>query len=255
MKSIVYSTKEIADLCGIHPNTVRLYENWGYISTAERGTNNYRRFTDKHLRQMRLARIALPGPYPIDPDIVQSLIKSYAAGDTPSAVKLAEEYLARVKTEMSKAHGAMKVPDKWFENKPGRREIILHETRKNVAATLGLTIDALRTWERNGLYSTTKNTRGRLQFSEWDIEKLMVIRLLRNCGYSIASLRNVFGNEEVLMEKPSGLLSLNPDGSEINYITDRYIEYLESHIRRAGKIIGLLEKYQRIENSTDASGG
>lgn len=128
MRSKIYSTKEIADLCSIHPNTVRLYENWGYISKAERGTNNYRRFTDKHLLQMRLARIALPGPYPIDSDIVQDLVKSYAAGDIRGAVKLAGEYLARVKAELRKALEAMKVLDKWFENKPGSKGNIIHET-------------------------------------------------------------------------------------------------------------------------------
>ncbi|HEX3044499.1 MAG TPA: MerR family transcriptional regulator [Bacillota bacterium] len=243
MKGKIYSTKEIADLCGIHPNTVRLYEKWGYISKADRGTNNYRRFCDEHLRQMRLARTALPGPYPIDYDIVQGLVKKYAAGDKQGSMKLAGKYLAQVKTEMSKAVAAMKVLDRWFENKPGSKENIVYETRKRVAATLGLTIDALRTWERNGLYTISKNARGKLQFSEWDIEKLMVIRLLRNGGYSIASLLNVFGNEEILIEKPSKLLSLNPAGSEINYITDRYIEYLEGHILRAKKIISLLEKY------------
>lgn len=240
MKRKIYSTKKIADLCGIHPNTVRLYEKWGYISKAERGKNNYRRFNDKHLRQMRLARAALPGPYPIDYGIVHGLVKKYAAGDIKGSMQLAKEYLVKVEAELKKAVQAMEVLDKWFENKLGSKENTVYETRKKVAAALGLTIDALRTWERNGLYCISKDTGGRLQFSEWDIEKLMVIRLLRNCGYSIASLLNVFGNEENLMIKPSDLLSLNNTGSEISYFTDRYIEYLEGHIERAKGIISLL---------------
>jgi DNA-binding transcriptional MerR regulator len=197
-------------------------------------------FDENHLRQMRLARVALPGPYPIKGETVQNLVKEYASGNLQDALNLAAEYLAGVEAELKKALQAMEVLDNWFENKPGSKERLTFETRKKVAAALGLTIDALRTWERNGLFSIPKNIEGKLQFSEWDIEKLMVIRLLRNCGYSIASLLNVFANEQNLMEKPSTLLSLNSDGTEFSYVTDRYIEYLVSHIQRAKKIISLL---------------
>jgi len=136
----------------------------------------------------------------------------------------------------------MKALDKWFENKPGSKAIS-YETRKKAAAALGLTIDTLRTWERNGLYCIFKNTDRKMQFSEWDIEKLMVIRLLRNCGYSIASLLNVFGSGTNMEGKPSKLLSLKRNESEISHITDRYLEYLEDHMVRAEKIIDLLKEW------------
>jgi DNA-binding transcriptional MerR regulator len=241
MKKKLFSTKQIADLCGVHSNTVRLYEKWGFIAKAERAANNYRMFNETHLRQMQLARVALPGPYPINYQTVQCLVKEYAAGDLRGSMKLAEEYLTGVEIELQKALQAMDVLDNWFENKPGSKDKTLFETRKNVAAALGLSIDALRTWERNGLCVIPKNTKGRLQFSEWDIEKLMIIRLLRNCGYSMASLLNVFINEQSLIKKPSTLLSLNSDGTEFSYVTDRYIEYLEGHIHRATKIVSMLE--------------
>lgn len=244
MKVRIYSTKEIADLCGVHPNTVRLYEKWGYIAQAERGRNNYRKFNEEHLRQMRLARVALPGPYPIDYGIVQGIVKEFAAGNLKASMELAQEYLTGVKAELGKALEAMEVLDKWFVNKPGGKDKMVYETRKEAGKALGLTIDALRTWERNGLFSVSKNAQGKLEFSEWDVEKLMVIRLLRKCGYSIASLLNVFGNETEPAEKPSKLLSLKDNESEINYYTDRYIDYLEGHIKRAGEIVDLLGVYR-----------
>jgi DNA-binding transcriptional MerR regulator len=141
----------------------------------------------------------------------------------------------------------MEVLDRWFENKPGSKDIIVSETRKKAGEVLGLTIDTLRTWERNGLYSVSKNVQGKVRFSEWDMEKIMVISLLRKSGYSIASLLNVFGNEENLAEKPSKLLSLKANESEIGYFTDRYIEYLEGHLERARKIIDLLKKSEKME--------
>ena len=53
-----YTTTEVAKIIGIHPNTVRMYEEWGLIPLAERKPNGYRVFTDFHIEQLRLARIA-----------------------------------------------------------------------------------------------------------------------------------------------------------------------------------------------------
>lgn len=80
LKTTTYSTRQIADLVGVHPNTVRLYEEWGYISKAKRKRNHYRVFNEKHLFEMRLARVALPGPYPFDEKLVHGLVRRFAAG-------------------------------------------------------------------------------------------------------------------------------------------------------------------------------
>ena len=53
-----YKTSEVAKIIGIHPNTVRMYEEWGLIPEAKRKPNGYRVFTDFHIEQLRLARIA-----------------------------------------------------------------------------------------------------------------------------------------------------------------------------------------------------
>ena len=53
-----YSTSQTAEIIGIHPNTVRLYEELGLITPPERKPNGYRIFTDLHIRQFRIARLA-----------------------------------------------------------------------------------------------------------------------------------------------------------------------------------------------------
>ncbi len=35
----IYKTSEVASIIGVHPNTVRLYEEWGLISKPERLEN------------------------------------------------------------------------------------------------------------------------------------------------------------------------------------------------------------------------
>ena len=51
-------TNEIAKKANVHPNTVRLYEKWGYISPVFRKQNGYRVYTETHLKQMYIARLA-----------------------------------------------------------------------------------------------------------------------------------------------------------------------------------------------------
>lgn len=51
-----YQTSEVAAIVGIHPNTVRLYEKSELLPKPER--NGYRVFTDFHVEQCRLIRIA-----------------------------------------------------------------------------------------------------------------------------------------------------------------------------------------------------
>ena len=53
-----YKTSEVAKIIGIHPNTVRMYEEWGLIPEAKRKPNGYRVFTDFHIEQLRFAHIA-----------------------------------------------------------------------------------------------------------------------------------------------------------------------------------------------------
>ena len=54
-----YKTAEIARHIGIHPNTVRLYEELELIPKPARKENGYRVFTEFHLEQIKFARLSL----------------------------------------------------------------------------------------------------------------------------------------------------------------------------------------------------
>ena len=54
----IYSTSDIAKMIGIHPNTVRFYEDMQLITRPERKENGYRVFTDLHIYQFKIARMA-----------------------------------------------------------------------------------------------------------------------------------------------------------------------------------------------------
>lgn len=54
-----YRTAQVAQSIGVHANTVRLYAALGLIPKAQRRANGYRIFSDFHIEQFRLARMAL----------------------------------------------------------------------------------------------------------------------------------------------------------------------------------------------------
>jgi DNA-binding transcriptional MerR regulator len=63
MASRPLRTSDIAKELGVHPNTVRLYETWGFLPAIPRGKNKYRQYTGVHLEQARLAHLTLRWPY------------------------------------------------------------------------------------------------------------------------------------------------------------------------------------------------
>ncbi|WP_462406914.1 MerR family transcriptional regulator [Gracilibacillus sp. Marseille-QA3620] len=48
----------MAELSKVHPNIVRLYEEWQFISLIPRKSNGYRVYSDLNLKQMKIARHA-----------------------------------------------------------------------------------------------------------------------------------------------------------------------------------------------------
>ena len=100
-----YRTSEIAKIIGIHPNTVRLYEELELIPKPDRMPNGYRVFTDLHIEQFRLARLAFQVEVlqnGLRKKIVQ-MIKVSAAGDYDKALELTEGYRMQLRQEIANA--------------------------------------------------------------------------------------------------------------------------------------------------------
>ena len=51
-----YRTAQVAEMIGIHPNTVRLYEESGLIPKPARRANGYRVYTDEDIRRLKIIR-------------------------------------------------------------------------------------------------------------------------------------------------------------------------------------------------------
>jgi hypothetical protein len=89
-------TSDLAKAVGIHPNTVRRYVDRGLLPPVERSPSSYRRFTQRHLDCLRLARLVYGGPYP-GKAIFQSgarIFQSTIGGDLSGALELAHRHAA-----------------------------------------------------------------------------------------------------------------------------------------------------------------
>lgn len=105
-----YSTSEISKIVGIHPNTVMLYEKWGYIAPVERKENGYRIYTETHVDQIKLVRLALKGQL-IKCYMkfeIQNIIRCAAQGDLKKALNLGREYLTNIQNEKNNELKVMK---------------------------------------------------------------------------------------------------------------------------------------------------
>lgn len=60
-----------------------------------------------------------------------------------------------------------------------------------VAAELGLSVEALRYYERAGLSAPARDAGGRRDYSPFDIEQLRLVTGLRAVGISIESIRQL----------------------------------------------------------------
>lgn len=238
-KKSVYTTKEIADLVHVHVNTVRMYEKLGQISKAERKANGYRVFTSKHLDEMKLARLAFPGPYPVSSRSLFDMVHAFIEEDILNALKYAKQYKALVIEEQEKSRESLRTLDQWYKGQYGSERIIA-VGRKAFAAINKVSVETIRSWERTGLYEPKVNSRRNKQYSEFDYEKVQIIRLLRKSGFSIESLYHVYHSDEEI-KSPSYFLEKIYSNKESEYEADEWMKHIEDHIKRANRIIKFIE--------------
>ncbi len=246
------STAKIAKAVGCHPNTVRLYEQWGLISPVARSPKGYRLYTDEHLDQMRLARLALEGAYP-GPNIRRSiigLIKIVASHDYPAALEKVYQHLQIVLAERDQAESAVKFLQRWALGDAAEQDDASMQIQQ-VAALLNVTIDMLRNWERNGLVSVPRNPANRYrQYGGPEIGRLRVIRLLRQTGYSPNAILRMMieldrSRGQISPEELRRVLDTPRPDEDVYMAADRWISTLEEHEKRAREIIGMVEEMAR----------
>ncbi len=183
-----YKTGEVARKIGIHPNTVRLYEALGLIPKPERAANGYRIFTDFHIAQCHLIRVAF------QVEVLQhglrkkitEMLKASANRDFKTAILRIDEYIGQIKQEIFNAEEAANLTKQLLTGKETCSMQSLK--RKEVSKALDISMDTLRNWEMNGLLTVKRRENGYRIYMEEDIRQLKIIRTLRSANYSLESI-------------------------------------------------------------------
>ncbi|MFC1977678.1 MerR family transcriptional regulator [Chloroflexota bacterium] len=237
-----YKTSEIAKATGVHPNTVRLYEVLGLLQPVRRGNNNYRLYTLAHMEQMHLARIALRCGF-VEGNIRKqaiSIIKTAAKGNLKLALRGAYDYLAHIKNERAKADEALTILQKWMN----KRSIVSTEDillgRGNASKLLGVSIDALRNWERNGLLNVPRNSKnGYRMYGQKEVDRAKIIRTLRAANYSMMAILRMLKAIDTNSREPDifEIVSTPQPDEDMLYATDRWILTLLETEKDADELI------------------
>ena len=238
-----YRTSEIAKIIGIHPNTVRLYEELELIPKPDRMPNGYRVFTDLHIEQFRLARLAFQVEVlqnGLRKKIVQ-MIKVSAAGDYDKALELTEGYRMQLRQEIANAEEAIDIVKRILD---GRQEENVHTMkRKKVSEYLNISMDTLRNWEMNGLLTVRRRQNGYRVYTDDDICRLKIIRSLRCANYSLEAIFTMLGQ----VSKYPGIdikraLDTPKEDTEIIAVCDKLVTSLTKAESNAEKMLDKLKE-------------
>ncbi|NMM63263.1 MerR family transcriptional regulator [Clostridium sp. P21] len=240
-----YRTAEVAKIIGIHPNTVRLYEELSLIPKPRRQSNGYRVFTDLHIEQFKLARIAFKI------EVLQNglrkkvveIVKLSAAGNFKKAISLTQDYVEQIQKEQSNAEEAIESVKQLLSNETTDT---LSFKRKEAAEYLQVSMDALRNWEMNGLLSVKRKQNGYRVYRDEDIRRLKIIRSLRCANYSLEAILRMI---EALSKNPNvnikKVLDTPSENDEIISVCDKLITSLKWAEKNAHVMLFHIKKMKR----------
>jgi DNA-binding transcriptional MerR regulator len=244
-------TSDLAHAVGCHPNTVRRYVEWGLLPPVPRAANGYRLFTYKHLDCLRVARMVYTSTYPGKAIRLSAsqIIERAVADDWGGALERSYVHLALVKSERAQAEIAVMLLERWATGTAAdatERPMQIGQ----VAHLLGVSIDMLRNWERNGLITIPRNADNRYRYyGSAEISRLRVIRMLSRAGYSLmAILRMMLQLDRGVTTNLRYSLDTPPPDEDIYAASDRWLSTLADQEQVALRLITLIEEI--IKNRT-----
>lgn len=241
----VYTTREIAQAAGVHVNTVRFYEQIGFLTAPKRRPNGYRVYTDLQLCQCLLVRRAMRA------EVLQNglrkqaveIVRKCASRDDEAAIASAKAYLSMIRAEMESARAAAASVQKALTARADSDDT--YRNRRDAARLLGVTCETLRTWERNGLLTVARRENGYRAYSAADMERLNIIRTLRCANYSLAAIyRLLAGLDAGARQNALTMLDTPAEGEEILSACDRLLFSLTKTEADALEMLRMLGEIQ-----------
>jgi len=148
-----------------------------------------------------------------------------------------------VRSERAQADVAAGLLERWALGTPA--DVTAQPLQIGQAARLlGVSIDILRNWDRNGLIDIPRDpSNGYRRYGSQELSRLRVIRMLSRAGYSLAAILRMLiqldrGDKTDLRR---ALDTPRPD-EDVYQASDRWISTLIDQEQRAHTIIALIEE-------------
>lgn len=168
-----------------------------------------------------------------------------ATGDFDTAISIATDYLKQVQKERENAEEAIEIVKRILSG--GIPENTHFFKRKEVSEYLGISMDALRNWEMNGLLTVKRRQNGYRVYTDEDIQRLKIIRCLRCANYSLEAilrmLRQLSENPNIDIKKA---LDTPKEDTDIMTVCDKLISSLLNAENNADEILLRLQKMKLI---------
>lgn len=213
-------------MIGIHSNTVRFYEDMGLIPKPERKANGYRVYTEQHLNQLQLLKIAFKAEI-LSANLRKEaidIVKISASGDFDMAIQKTLSYRSHIETEIGKAQEAVRLTEEMISGN-GENGISCVLGRREAAIQIGVSFDVLRDWERNGLIDVPRHG-NRRKYGVPEMKRLKIIAVLRNANYSQSAIRRMLIKLEHGETDLLSAIDTPARDDNIISVADRYITSL-----------------------------
>lgn len=179
-RRVGYSTQQVRDL-----------ERLGVIPPAERGSNGYRRYAERHETAARAYRAmaAAIGPVParrLMPTLIVASVEEAAERIDELHVGLADER-SRVREALRGLDVALAEADDDFDDADAM-------TIGELAQALGIRPSALRHWEREELVHPLRGTASTRSYGSAAITEARIVAALRAGGYGIPAISRILGH-------------------------------------------------------------
>lgn len=193
---------DLARAAGISAQTVREYEQTGFIPASARGSGGRRRYEERHRAALLAARAMIAGYGWMNARRVMRLAH---AGDLDAAVALINERHAALHQSRLDAEATLAAlreiaaaqPEQGDPVPPGGRRSRRHRRIGEAAEIAGVRVSALRFWERQGLIEPSRDPSSGYRLYDVDqLRRLRVLALLRRSSYGIEAVRPILDRLE-----------------------------------------------------------
>ena len=169
---------------------------------------------------------------------------------------MVEDYLHCLEEEKKNAKLAIATAEAILHEENDEGSLQSHDLlQRECAAYLGITIDTLRNWEKNGLLEVKRKENGYRVYTQEDLKRLIMIRSLRCANYSLSAiLRMLNALSRDPYVNPAKELDTPREDEDVISACDRLLTSLSEAQENARFIHKRLLDFKRDFPSSDNAG-